>query len=402
MVGLIVCLAFLIIFLVGILILMAHIKHSEKKWKEEQQRIEAQRKIVRQEFLQSVKTGNWKFPVEKLYKKCKPSKCFKIDSEADFQRVKLFVEQILHSEKIPKKYYKNYTSQSVIQQYMQQVEQIDKQPKPKIQEKQAIKLVAEEEKKEQEYSRYANKIGREKSLAHCREMMKKYREMIAQYTSKETNIKDGCERFYELNKQHESSWAIHGGIADAIAGPAAGLAVAIDVQKNNQKIQEENAALAQSVFGFEIKAVEIIRKQKEETNEEYRYWAREKRAVENILVQDGDERELLALLQPSIKNSRITATGAITFTVSIKSTPNLVIYDKVSAVVDGSFKILVKDEKKTVGYAICVIPYGGSRKEHDIKCICRNITQKSDKYRFEFQPNHLWLEEAPKGGTWQK
>lgn len=55
-------------------------------------------------------------------------------------------------------------------------------------------------------------------------------------------LRAGAQAIMSASQQKEHDWAIHGGIASGIAGPAAGLAAAADIQAKNAQIRAQNEA----------------------------------------------------------------------------------------------------------------------------------------------------------------
>ena len=95
----------------------------------------------------------------------------------------------------------------------------------------------EEQKKYNELIKYANYSGREKRIAMLADMQKKYAEAAK-------TLRDGASAVWSASqlKEKEGDWAIMGGIASAIVGPAAGMATALDSQA---KTAQENAQIFQ-------------------------------------------------------------------------------------------------------------------------------------------------------------
>lgn len=87
--------------------------------------------------------------------------------------------------------------------------------------------------------KYEGLIGREKRIA----MLTAEREALLQ---KADTLKNGAKAVMSASQQKEKDWAVHGGIANGIAGPAAGVATAINIQAQNAQIRAQNKANLQA------------------------------------------------------------------------------------------------------------------------------------------------------------
>lgn len=114
----------------------------------------------------------------------------------------------------------------------------------KLNEAQALEkaLVAqkeEEERKLSELIHYASLSGRNKRI-------KMLQDQYNDYLKSAKTLRDGAIAVMQASqlKEKEGNWAIMGGIADAIAGPAAGIATALSEQaktaQENAKIRAQN------------------------------------------------------------------------------------------------------------------------------------------------------------------
>jgi hypothetical protein len=270
----------------------------------------------------------------------------------------------------------------------------------KAQAQQAHDRLSEMSRQEKElasqYTYYANYTDQDKSIRICQDKIREANEIIYQCEQDETSVRNGGEATYMLGRQKESSWAIHGGIASGIAGGAAGLAVAADVERRNQEKRQQNEQLLKGIAALSVMQLEKIWDRKRRAEQELEYWTAKLEEAKVLLSEKLNQKELLAMLHPGVMKVDITETGAVKLKIELHSTPNLIIFDEIKAVVDGSIKVLLKVEDEVVGSAICVLPYGGMTSYATVNGICCKPKKQAREYTFDFAPNHLWAVETKK------
>lgn len=250
-------------------------------------------------------------------------------------------------------------------------------------------LRKEEQAAEKECKKYINLQGNEKRVQDCLNLVAEARAKVARYSGAADTFEKGGKVLYDTYAKKESDWAVHGGVASAIAGPAAGVAVAMDIQQKNAEAREYNDNLSQSIGKFtaemqvnawmnQSKAEEVLARREKEAEE-----------AKLKLVEPKPQEELLALITPKITKTERSETGAITFEVSTQSA-TLTIYDTVKATVDGFFKVQIMDGDKLVGEAYFTLPYQGSYRSNKLTSICASLPSDDKKYSFVFAPYNLF------------
>lgn len=379
--------------LLGVVVVVIAAKQQARKNKaaaEKQKRIEEE---ARQQLIRELENGKWVFPVETLHAKF-AAKFGEIDSpevkEATYQRAKIIAEEVLAECEVPQQYFEQYTGRNAIEQYFAEIWERKQEEVRKANEQKLAQLRMEEESFEKECTRYTNYIGRDKSIQYCQDQIEYYRDIIWRCDQNERSVRNGGNMLYETGKGRESSWAIHGGIASGIAGGAAGVAVAADVQRRNTQVQQQNAQLAQSIAQLSVMSLDRIWKEKHRAEESLEYWNKCLERAKLLLVQTLDENGLVAQLDPKAVGTENSPTGAVKIKVEFQATPDLVIYENVRAVADGSVRVLLSADGKTVGSTVCAVKYTGATSKHTVECICMKVSKQAEKYDVSFTPNHLW------------
>lgn len=197
----------------------------------------------------------------------------------------------------------------------------------------------------------------------------------------------------------EKDWATYGGIASGIAGEAAGVVTALNIQQQNAEIRTHNENLIKQNAQFQLSARSNIDNAKDEL-----YKKREpiKTRLDNLskrLVEFPSEIELLERLNPKIIEKMVTETKSIKISVRVEPV-NQIIYGSVNAIADGSFKIFIIDQNDDiVDEAYFNLPKDGAVSQ----CIItgystKRIYKKKDlrSYRFVCIPANLCLIETKK------
>lgn len=277
------------------------------------------------------------------------------------------------------------------------------------------KAYTTEREKQAEQKRQADLIGDAKYIDGYERQLKLAKTMAEGWKFIEKNNLQNTHA-----QAQTSSWAIHGGFADAIAGPAAGVAVALDVQRQNAEAEARAAAT------------------REEASNNIGFFAsrrgnaeREQKSLESIEseVRSFFKGHQIDTLIPREKfKAVVTKTGEVEITpcgtlhvdvrAAVSSQANngsqFFAFDNTTGILDGSFRVIAKSFGKPIGEGfynppvptfsanrnwrslwgmpglpceaairesereVILIPFAGE------KFTCRN------QYTIEIEPYHLW------------
>ena len=386
-VGMAVAFVGVIIAVSSFLIMTKHTKNDMKQREEEQaERLNLER--------MSWADGTWKMPLDVFEEDCAKCKISNIASEANYQKAKLIAETLMDRVGIPKEHQMQYATREKLSQYFAEIDRKNQAAAQLEMEKKIAALQIEEAEMEKEFKRYADCVGREKSICYCNEQIAYNRHIIAQCDAEISRICGNAADIHTKGTQKERSWAILGGIANGIAGGAAGLAVAIDVERQNQAKRQHNAQLTSDVITLAALETKDFRVRKAGAQSNIESWTRELESAKLLLIDDTTRADLLPKLYLNVLKVENSLTGAAKIQIEVNATPDLYIYDNVPAVVDGSIAVLLKNGEKVVGTTVASLGYDGAYERHNIDCICTNISEQADTYKIEFAPHHLWLVET--------
>lgn len=242
----------------------------------------------------------------------------------------------------------------------------------------ALNKYKQEEKKQYDL---AHTFGLEKYHAIDVDDERKYREGI------QAMRQLGMMAQESVYQEKEKDWAIHGGIAEGIAGPAAGIMAAANIMQDNARIKAENAARrkwgAEQSFFYQNMAIEASARQPiplsmSELSKKY------------AVISSWSPITLLSLIRIETQNVMIDSeTGSVKITVKWSQK------DK-SLCIDGAIRAkLYTADKQCAGCAYMVLPKTGTASfKGTMDGVCA-VPKPSSSYSVKFEPVDLW-ELAPK------
>ena len=355
---------------------------------EEERQKEAERLERKQE---KYKNGQWSFPAD-FIKKCEKNEIFDVESERNFQKAKLIAEDVMEKVGVPAQYRAQYITRKALEKEFAKAE------KSKLQ-----KEIKETQKKEAELEKsnkaYSSCIGLDKSIKYCKDHIEEQKKILAECQANIDRVFSGGETIYRASKGKESSWAVHGGIASGIAGPAAGIAAAYDVERRNQEVRNRNNQLADTIIQMQTMSLNNLYKIKNTAEEKLEYWEKKLEDVKIRLVGDIKGKELMEKMSPQIVSVKKSITDNVLVEVKLTPPENLTIFDEVKADVDGSFKVEIYAENERVGAAFCALPFEGLSYAQTFKVVCSKLSKQSDNYTAKVVSHHLWAVESK--NTWR-
>lgn len=248
-------------------------------------------------------------------------------------------------------------------------------PKRKAEEEKAKKR-GEQTKREQEEKTLAHMEGLEKFHYMDTEDARKYQEGFAAIREL------GVIMQQSVYQEKKKDWAILGGIADGIAGPAAGLVTAVNAVNDNAKIEAENAArrewgAKQNAFYRDL-AMQAER-------ERPRALSMTELQKKYTTLLSWSPATLVSLIRFSDTNADIDEqTGAVLVSTAWQQKNK-------SICIDGALRAkLYTSSGECAGCAYLVLPKTGTAGFNgELSGICAS-PKKSDSYTVQIEPVDLW------------
>lgn len=391
--------ALAVFFIAGIFIFLKELQSVNEKIKA----LEAQE--------HKVLDHSWEFPVKEFYEKCKALGITESNTEFTRKKIQNVAKSLMIEKGIPETAQGWYIEKAV--GYFD------------AESNRIANETASEDKRWKTTRHTATLSTGEKSKLHnAKEVKKMYGTekrrflLLDAMESAKRGLANCRGSEFKPTLQKEKDWAVHGGIADGIAGPAAGVATAAKVMRENERIREQNAQLlniASMVNRSNHAAAASYEKEIKECEEELRV------LPEKVVLDNVTSAELLSAYQISVveihrHSERDEGCMSVRLSVTQTRSLNLDIPDGVKIVLDGSVfgRVFTAKEQSNpmipggidMGEIIAPldmygIPYdnalaeGEAGKAYTIRGLCDHFYGDiTTKYVCVLEENHtLWLME---------
>lgn len=247
------------------------------------------------------------------------------------------------------------------------------------------KLASLREKEREEYdnlTRYVSLFGKDKKIAMLTDRMNELRRKAA-------SLDKGAEMLMRSTQQKERDWAIWGGIADGLAGPAAGIATAIDIQAQNAQIRAQNEANMRATMPAYMSVTGSASQNRANANA----IEKEIQLMREKLISDISSEKVFEMLQVVNPTVEVSETGAFRVTATAETLKKLFIFDDVPAVADGTIVAHVFEDDKEIGTATMVLPVNGISSKTGLVGMALSGARQDKKHTVTFTVGKLWLME---------
>lgn len=317
---------------------------------------------------------------ESFYNKCVENQISNLDA-VGVARMKLLAKQLnmeCGEEALVEKFKKGQANAANRKQILE-----------RNQKRLKLKTLREQEALQERVSKkYIDSVGSAKRVNECMDEAMQCRSKVLQLKKEAEEYTKKMSAIGTAFTQKETDWAVHGGIASGIAGTAAGVAVAADIQRKNAEIRAANEQFHETVANAAGSYLAQNRTQIRALEEQAAHWDEEAEKAKLKLIEEQPQDQLLEMLNPRVLKTEVSETGAIILMVSTNAA-SLEIYETVKATIDGSFKINIIDGENVAGEAYITLPFKGSENSATLTGICTNLPQKK-QFIFEFAPHNLF------------
>ena len=304
-----------LVLLIAGLIYNAHLKNQAKKDKNENQSGSEEYILKRNENYNEFGGSN----LDRFYIECVLSGCDE-NSLMDPQRKQ-------KAELLAQKY--NLSNNSITQTF-QEAKAVHMRIRDKGVSNKLSQLRRVESAEYNSMIKYAELSGREKRKAM-------YKDEIELLRNQATASSKSADNLMRAGYQKESDWAIMGGIANGIAGPAAGVVAALDTQAHNASIRAQNQAYvngAMPAFMNLTGSAQSMRSQADSLEKKMN-------ETDEKLISDCQEQDVFNLLSFKDTVVMVSETGAVRVNTTVQAKKKLKI-GNFPAVIDGTINAHIK------------------------------------------------------------
>jgi len=312
----------------------------------------------------------------KFYQECRSNNIFDLDSEYNMQKALKIGEKQnikdISEEKLKEMYLKGKEMTETDAKVASETGQMNLLNDKRIEE---LNILADQ-------LRFYGHHGIEKRKVMLRSLMKE-----ADKKRKDAEMMANMAGRTMLQKEHD--WATHGGIASGIAGPAAGVATALDIQAKNAVIREQNAKMmpyVAMVSGSYTKTAQGYQ-------QEYNRYAADLQATNTKLVSPDSKEDVMKHIVIKDAKYTVSKTGAVTVTANFSVDGNYRIFESTKPTIDGCVACRIMQGETCVGSAYFVFPVEGIITPTTLNAICTKTTDPKGEYTLVFEPDDVWAME---------
>lgn len=258
------------------------------------------------------------------------------------------------------------------------------------------KLRIEEKEEYDNLYRYASFYGRDKKIAILTDKLNELRKKASLLSEKGSDINKLFNSLMLSSQQKEGDWATMGGIANGLAGPAAGLATAMDIQARNAQIRAQNDATLRELASLNLAISQSRSREQEKLVGQINTIVQEIQQVKEKLISDNPSEEVFKKLTITNPTVEVSETGAFKVNATITTQEKLYIFNDVPAFADGTIIAHVFENGEEIGTATMVIPENGVVYKKQPTPIVGMSLSGAHKYKrrtVTFSPGNLWLME---------
>lgn len=353
-----------------------------------------------------VKEGKWSFPCEEFYRQCSEEKVLQLNNEFSIIKAKQIAIKIIQkaNSDIEISNCDKYLSIEALTQFLADGKKLADNADFIKYEQQKQPRNAQPTNEEKTFLKKAEDIsvlfGRDKRVAMLTDLVQKYCAKIQAMREGEQALKQ-LGMIYMEQQRKETSWSIMGGIAEGIAGSAAGVAVAVNTMANNAKTQEYNAAIRRASMDILSGAPRLAddRYQLEEEVKEINQKLAP--AINKVTLSNPNASDIWNNMSVGICTVNKTNSGVlmISLPVSLKKPFDLDIPEGINMVIDGTIKGEVWFENNYVGNVFFPLPIFGiennTTSEITLDGMCGRSVEFDGVYSIKLSDSqNLWVMEA--------
>ncbi len=329
---------------------------------------------VSQEKEIKAKEENHKRESEKrrFLEECRDNNCTDFSKEKNVVKAKLIAD----------KYSLSYPNgiQELYYRVERQCETADVIKAREVKEERLKKLRKEEQENYNKLNLYVHLWGRNKKIVMLSDIADEYQKSAKALAA-------GGSALIAMTQQRESNSGFWGGIADGLAGPAAGLATALDVEAKNRQIRASNQANLNAVAPLYMHSL----------SGSYTY-EEKAQAIERLieqtqvkLVEERPPADILSSLNITNPIVEVSETGAFYVKATVEAKEDFYIYEATPAVADGTITAHIWEGIRQIGTAQMVLPIDGTARKTDIIGMGLSGAYQARKYTVTFSATNLWL-----------
>lgn len=380
-------------------------KQEKRKNGTSAQRVTKEEIPRQKETPQDTASGRWSFPVAKFYQYCCTSNIEALNSSYAEKIATNIAKQLLEDAHIPERYHHMYCTTEQLSQYFEkgkiEAERVEAERQA---ERRTVKVGHLSETETQSVAlakKVSDLCGISKRKAMIDDVIEKINKRILDVEEAQAAIKQvGMLLGTSVRQEKKKDWAILGGLAEGIAGPGAGIAVAANAMIENQEIERRNQQARQEAINVAKSFYDSAYK----LSDDIAALEKEKKLMENHKRQlDRKElkstyttEELFEMLQLKATVGKAMSRQGTKLSVSVTNKfPDVILKDS-RLVVDGTINAAIYLEGTLVDTVCVCLPLFGVARGTTEKVVAftDRYAEADGGYTVKFEPNKLWIMKA--------
>lgn len=383
---------------------------AEWKHKKDVKKAERAQQMQRDKAMQKYRDGTWIFPSKQFYNDCIENGITNLDNSFSLEKAKLLAKKIMREKKfpVPDEYQHRYVNEDKLREYFQSghnevmhLASIEKQ-KQEIWNRTPHKATLDETQKEliKLACGTANLHGTEKRRFMLNSSLKKLEDEIRRQKEGQEAIRQvGYLLATSATQKKKSDWAMLGGLAQGIAGPIAGIAVAADAIHKNAEIEHWNEQNRKAVNRIALdvysSANNLNATIDDMVNAKLLLSKEISTLSEKVVISGVKIGELWNHLKIRTDSVVKSKTNALLISTTINNTYVPKAPENVRVTVDGILTAKVYCDETLIGTATIPLPLYGveCQSSASFDSMCEYYMEGDRKYTIIYEPIALWAME---------
>lgn len=366
--------------------------------------------------MEAIKKGLWEFPAQEFYLRCTTEKVGlkKIGSDFEVQKATIIAKEILSAHKVPETQRSHHLTPEKIKanfeegrklkynQDLQEKKEREKEKKEREKERRIPKRGHLSEAESHAYN-LARKVlpvyGIEKRELMLQDAIQQVDKQIQKCEAQKQALKDVALLMVSSSQEKKKDWGTLGGIAEGIAGPGAGAAVAANAIAENRAIEQRNKIArqeaVQSVRGFYDASYKISDDIDALEKDKRNLWDYLNSARYKVVMEQYTTEEIFKALDIAAKVSKTSGEKGLKLEVNIKNCFNAGVPSDFRVAVDGTIDADIYYGDTRIDTVHIPLPmFGVAENESEVATgYSLSYVEARVRYRVEFKPNKLWIVE---------
>ncbi len=348
-------------------------------------------------------SGKWKFPCYELYETCAKAGIKSIDNDFARQKVMTIANSILKDAGVPSQYYSLYVNQEILDEIFQngmEKYKVKEAEKEAEQRKPLQGKLSETEYQHIELSQSLHPLfGIEKRIYMIEDAIQRINKKITDYKKGQEAIKElGIILGTSVKQEKKKDWALLGGIAEGIAGPGAGIAVAGNAIAENIAIEQRNAlarqAANQTIQSIYSGASNLYTDIFELEKEESLMLEHLQDAKTKVVMEQYTTDKIFKSLTITSSVEKLASGNGLKLTVTVKNNFKADVPADVQVAVDGTLSATIYFEDVLLDTVCVYLPLFGVSDHETLTMYTDFYVEAEGAYSVEVEPNNLWIVEV--------